>query len=85
MFWFYLSGSKAELHQATAHRVSSAEITFNAKAIIDPEGLSHVIEECLNDECKKRGAKYQINALHYLRFCIASKVPKCRLICGTVA
>jgi G3E family GTPase len=61
------SGGKAELHQATVHSVSSAEITFNARAVIAPERLSHVIEECLNDECKKREVRYQINALHYLK------------------
>jgi len=61
------TGSGAELHQATTYRVSNAEITFNARAIIDPEKLSHVIEECLSDECKKIGARYQISALHYLR------------------
>lgn len=61
------SGSKPELHQASAHQLSSAEITFNARAVIDPETLSHVIEASLKDECEKRAVKYQINALHYLR------------------
>ena len=61
------SGSKPELSQATVHKTSSACITFNARVVIDPEILSHIIETGLDDECKKRGIKYQITAIQHLR------------------